>query len=161
MSRTSDKSLYQWPYMPHSLMKRKLKQWWSSIPPISSWQNQQLPLVFNFKLTEHKKTTIHNVGNSGADLRQAQKYGGVKLVTGGNSPLDNWISTMILKKNPPLILIYLNLPITNVGNKSSIITFVNLTMSCKNISRLGMITCSLYTRNHSMLFYFILFMYFD
>jgi hypothetical protein len=55
----------------------------------------------------------------------------------------------------PWSWIYSNLPVTTVGNKNSIITFVNLTMSCKNISRLGIITCSLYTRDNSMLFYFI------
>jgi len=57
-------------------MKRKYKQWWSIIPPISTKR----------KITSHlhslntKKTTTYDVGNPGPGLGQAHKCGSVKLV---------------------------------------------------------------------------------
>ena len=73
------------------IMKRMYKQWWSTIPLIST----------KWIITSHlnhwiKKTTTYNMGNPGPDLGQAQKCGWVTLVhelMGSQpSPSDNWIS---------------------------------------------------------------------
>ena len=73
------------------IMKRMYKQWWSTIPLIST----------KWIITSHlnhwiKKTTTYDMGNPGPDLGQAQKCGWVTLVNGlmGSqpSPSDNWIS---------------------------------------------------------------------
>ena len=73
-------------------LKRKFKQWWSTIPPIST----KTSIHFLPQIIEHRKQTTAydaNVGDSCAGLRQAQHCGRVKPVNGiSNSPiLDNWI----------------------------------------------------------------------
>ena len=61
------------------LIKRKFKQWWSTIPPISTkWPITSHHSSSNIK----KKTSTYNVGNPSPGLWQAQKYGGVKPVNG-------------------------------------------------------------------------------
>jgi hypothetical protein len=51
----------------------------NKISPISIKQNNH----FSPQLIGHrKKTMIHEVGNPGSDLGQAQKYGKVKLIYG-------------------------------------------------------------------------------
>ena len=60
---------------PNCIMKRKLKQRWSSMP-----QNQQKgTITSHFKWTHRteKKTTTYMVGNQDPDLGQAHKCGGV------------------------------------------------------------------------------------
>jgi hypothetical protein len=43
-------------------------------------QNKKSPFIL-IELTEHKKTGTYDVGNPGVCLGQAQKCGGVKLVS--------------------------------------------------------------------------------
>jgi hypothetical protein len=51
-----------------NIMKRKFKQWWSSIPPLSTKRTNTT------ELTEHKKkTTIYNVGNPVPGFRSGTK----------------------------------------------------------------------------------------
>jgi len=59
-------------------MKRKFKQWWSSIPPLSTER----------KITSHlhslntKTPTSYDVGNESPDLVQAQKCGRLNRLMG-------------------------------------------------------------------------------
>jgi hypothetical protein len=71
-----------------TLWKESFKQWWLSIPPISTKQTISYHLNW---LTEHKKTmtTTYYIGNPGPGLVQAQKCGGVKPVN-GNATLPSW-----------------------------------------------------------------------
>jgi hypothetical protein len=66
-------------------LKSQFKQYWSTIPPIST--------------TSHLKSlnstnTIFAYGNAGYGLGQAQMFGGAKSVNGILTllPRDNWIS---------------------------------------------------------------------
>ena len=60
------------------IMKRKFKQWRSTILPTSTNQT----ITSDIKSLNIKKTMIYDGGNPGPGLRQAQKCGGVKLVHG-------------------------------------------------------------------------------
>jgi hypothetical protein len=65
--------------LPSVHMKRKLKQWWWQIPPIST--KRIITSHSNWThWTRKKKTTTHDVGNPGPGLGHAQKYGGVCLL---------------------------------------------------------------------------------
>jgi hypothetical protein len=61
------------------VMNRKFKQWWSSIPPISTKRTNNLSPQLKIK-----KTTTYrcDVGNQSSALRQAQQCGGIKAVNG-------------------------------------------------------------------------------
>ena len=72
-------------------MKRNFKQWWSTIPPIST--KRTITSQYPPQLTEHEKDNdiqMYDVGNSGPGLVhctvQAQKCDGVKLVNGIPTP---------------------------------------------------------------------------
>ena len=55
---------------PISTKQRKFKQWWSSIPPISTKQSSLLTSNhWTFKMA-----TMFDVGNSGSGLRQAYNW---------------------------------------------------------------------------------------
>ena len=59
-------------------MKRKFKQWWLTIPTISTkWR-----ITSHLNSLNTKKTMTDDVVNPGPGLGQAQKGGGVKLVNG-------------------------------------------------------------------------------
>ena len=62
------------------MIKRKFKQWWSTIPPI--WKKR--PITSH--LEDIKKNMTYDFGNPGPDLRQAQKCGRVNLVNGIPTP---------------------------------------------------------------------------
>jgi hypothetical protein len=60
-------------------MKRKFRQWCSTIPSISAKSNNHL----SPKITEHKTMTIpDDVKNSGPGLGEIQKCGGIKSING-------------------------------------------------------------------------------
>ena len=59
-------------------MRRKFKQLWSPLQPIST--NGTITSPFNS--LNIKKTTRNNVTNPGSGFRQTQQYGGVKPVNG-------------------------------------------------------------------------------
>jgi len=59
-------------------MQTMFKQWWSTIPPISTKQT----VTSHLKPFNIIKTTTYGIGNPSIDLKQAQKCGRVKLVTG-------------------------------------------------------------------------------
>jgi hypothetical protein len=66
----------------HCIIKRKLKQWWSTIPPISTKRKKKLSPYF----TEHKNGgTTFDTGNRVPVLGQVQQCSGVHS-------LDKWIS---------------------------------------------------------------------
>ena len=71
-------------------MKRKLKQWWSTILLISTKQT----ITSHINSLNTKKTMTYDVGYPGSGLGQAQKYGRVKPVKWDpNIPsFGNWIS---------------------------------------------------------------------
>jgi hypothetical protein len=56
-------------------MKRNFKQWWSTIPPIST----KRAITSHLYSPNIKKTTIYNVGYTGPGLEQAPKCGGVNI----------------------------------------------------------------------------------
>ena len=60
------------------IVKRKLKQWWSTIQQIST----KWTIASYLKSLNIKKTTTYDVGNPGPGLVQAPKCGRVKLVNG-------------------------------------------------------------------------------
>jgi len=61
------------------VMKRKLKQWLSTIPPTSTKRTNTSHI---YSLNAKKGTTTYEVGNLGPGLGQPQEYGGVKQVNG-------------------------------------------------------------------------------
>jgi len=59
-------------------MKRKLTQWWSTIPPISTkWTTTS-----HFKLLNTKMIMTYDIGNPVPGLGQTQKCGRVKPING-------------------------------------------------------------------------------
>jgi hypothetical protein len=80
----------------------KFKQWWSTIPPISTKQT----VSYNFKSLNIKKTTAYDVGNPCLGLRQAQKCGRDKLVNGIPS-LCTCLEDEVLNMNCKTILKFL------------------------------------------------------
>ena len=75
-----------------SIMKRKFKQWWSTIPPISTKQAFTSDLnTLNMK--KRLVTMIYDVRNPGPGLWQVHIVGGLYHLMGSPpSPFDNWIS---------------------------------------------------------------------
>ena len=73
-------------------MKRKFKQWWLTIPTISTkWR-----ITSHLNSLNTKKTMTDDVVNPGPGLGQAQKGGGVKSVN-GHPQLLIW--TMMITKS--------------------------------------------------------------
>jgi hypothetical protein len=69
--------------MSNILIKRKIKEWWSIIPSVSTkWTTTS-----HLKSLNIKKTTTYDAGNPGPGLGQAQKCGGVKPDNGIPTPL--------------------------------------------------------------------------
>jgi hypothetical protein len=60
------------------IMKRKLKQWWSTNRPISSKRST----VSHLKLVNTKRNMTCGIGNPGPGLGLLQKLGRVKSVNG-------------------------------------------------------------------------------
>jgi hypothetical protein len=61
------------------IMRSKFKQWWSSIPPMST--KQTITSHLNWTHWTQKRQW-HDVGNPSPDVGQAQKCGRVKSVNG-------------------------------------------------------------------------------
>ena len=84
--------MFLWIVHAWMFIKEKIKQWWSTIPPIATnWKikspNSSINInkantIISSELTEHITRPRQDVGNQGLDLRQAQTCGGVIYVDG-------------------------------------------------------------------------------
>ena len=73
------------------IMERNVKQWWTTIPPIS----RKWTFTFHLNFLNTKKTTKYNVGNLCPDFEQVQAYVWVKTVN-GIQPCLTWFDVIIV-----------------------------------------------------------------
>ena len=114
-------------------MKRKFKQWWSSILPIST-----KPIITSHLKWTQKKTTTNDIVNSGPGLGQAQTCGRVKLVNGISTLLKSVFRcllglTVIKLSSTSIVLVIEKQPITTLYSINKAFRLDNFEVEVRNL----------------------------